>query len=521
MTREDRSSATPMGLPHAASTEAAILAAALNDGRYWAVAESLESDVESLFYDTDHHRIAVAMHSLYRAGRLVTEDAVVDAIRAAGGEIENDTRQFLVEMGMHSSARNQSEFRDQISLLGEKRSLRRIAVDAGKVSERATQGEGSALELAEEVMRIAEHGRSVGDPIKKFGEYLGEMESSVSYRVPTNVRALNDLIGGWEAGRIYAIAARPKVGKTTMVINSVVSALVADATVLMFSLEMPRRELYGRLLACTAFAPQAEIQQYLNKEKSLDDFPQEQRENIESAKNDIANADLYIAESSEVRNGIHDVAATIMDVKSRYDGERPFVVFIDYLQLLVRVAKDQATEIADITRELKLLAARLDIPIVLLSQINRSGAENDNGMPNPHQMRGSGSIEQDADVTILLNRKSLQDETHSKSDMDIWVALSRYSNTGWVSAYYSPEEQVVTDVDDEDAGQQSGDEARSTPRPIHKDSGDREESRSSSRPRGRESRRDRDDSEATSAREPVSSNDNEVDFEDFSKEFGL
>jgi replicative DNA helicase len=498
MTQEG-SAQKSIALPHAPATEASILASGLMDSRYWPLAESLDPDVQALFYEPDHHRIAAAMHRLYQAGRVITEDAVVDALRSSGDELEGGTRETLLAVGMRASARNQAEFKDQIAALSEKRSLRRIATGSSKVSERARGGETTAVALAEEILSVAEHGRSAGEPIKRFGEHLDTMDSVVSYRVPTNLPALNDLIGGWESGRIYAVAARPKVGKTALGLNSVVHALASDAVVLMFSLEMSRKELWGRLLSCTAFLPQNDVQQYLNNEKSIDDFPAEQRENLEKSIEDIKNSDLYIVEGGEVRAGIHDVMATVMDVKSRYPADKPFVVFIDYLQLMVSSAFDSVSEITDITRELKLLAARADIPIVLMSQINRGGADNDSGMPNPHQMRGSGSIEQDADVTILLNRKFLQDEEHSEYDMDVWVALSRYSRTGWIKAYYATEHQTIEDV--------------VSPSQAGGYNYDVDSERSSSRPSGASTR--------SAAPDELGDDEKDPDFEAYADEFGV
>jgi len=495
---QDTQKRASAALPHSPATERSVLASGLIDSRYWSLAESLDTDVESLFYEPDHRRIASAMHRLHKAGRVVTEDAVIDSIRAAGDEIEGGTRDFLVEMSMRATARGQAEFKDQVSALGEQRALRRISTDASQISEQARAGDTPASTLAESMLRIAEHGRSSSEPIKRFGEYIGQMDEIVSYSVPTNLGELNRMIGGWEAGRLYAIAARPKVGKTTLALNAAVQALADDAVVLMFSLEMPRRELYGRLLACTAFVPQADIQQFLKHEKTLDDFPQDQREALESAIADISAAPLYVLEASEVRAGIHDVMAAVVDVKSRHE-ERPIIVFIDYLQLLVNDAMNSLSEITNITRELKLMASRLDLPVVLLSQVSRSGAETESGMPNPHQMRGSGSIEQDADVTILLNRKHLQDEEHPATEMDVWVALSRYSQTGWIKAHYAPEQQTVCDPLSTTGGGSSRES-------------DGEESRASSRPAATTS---------DSGAEPDPFGDDDVDWDDAANSFGL
>src|SRR5690606_2149952 len=115
------------------------------------------------------------------------------------------------------------------------------------------------------------------------------------------------------------------------------------------------------LLACTAFVPLEDVMAFLNKKRTLDDFVPEQRESLEQAIADLKAAPLYVAEASDLRGGITDVMATIVDVRSRYGADQKFVVFVDYLQLLVRDAHHTVEEVTNYTRELKLMAGRMDV----------------------------------------------------------------------------------------------------------------------------------------------------------------
>ena len=144
-----------MALPHAPATEASVLASSLIDNRYWPLAESLDPDVETLFYEPDHARVAAAMHRLFAAGRMITEDSVIDVMRTTGDEIEGGTRDFLLELALRASAREQSEFKDQISTLAEKRTLRGMHSSLLQLSERARNEEATPAELAEAARSVA------------------------------------------------------------------------------------------------------------------------------------------------------------------------------------------------------------------------------------------------------------------------------------------------------------------------------------------------------------------------------
>lgn len=458
----DSSRRTAAALPHLPNVEAGVLGSCLANHQYWPVAESLDRDAVDLFYEPNHRRVAEAMHRLYEAGRVVNSSAVQDALRATGQDLDGGTREFLIELSLHASTTSEIEFKDSIQSLGESRALRRIATMASDVSMRARGGEEPPADLTAAMLDIVEAGSSTGQAIATLGERL-KVEHTAAFAVPTGLNDLDRILDGWQAGRLYALAARPKVGKTALALNATIAALAEGVPVLMFSLEMTARELYGRLLSCASFVPLSDLKDFLAEKGTLEHLPIEQQRDVEETVAALSSAPLYVVEAPEVR-GTHDVQAAVVDFRSRHP-EGPALVIVDYVQLMVHNQREQSSEIANITRELKLMSQRADLPVLALSQINRDGADADSGMPRPHQMRGSGAIEQDSDVVILMNRKSQQDPDHPPEDTDIWVALSRYCSPGWVKAHFHVDTQVIADVNGDDVNPDgTGGAARSSSR---------------------------------------------------------
>src|SRR5690606_13037799 len=108
--------------------------------------------------------------------------------------------EFLVEMALHSSSRDQAEFATLIKILGEQRALRKIAMTAATISERACESGASPSELAEQLLGAAEFGRTNTEPLKRLGEHVDEMDQAVTSEIPTGLKCIDRVIGGWQSG---------------------------------------------------------------------------------------------------------------------------------------------------------------------------------------------------------------------------------------------------------------------------------------------------------------------------------
>lgn len=223
--------------------------------------------------------------------------------------------------------------------------------------------------------------------------------------VPTGFKDLDKLFNGLRGGDLIIIAARPGVGKTSFALNLAVNAAKQDTKVAFMSLEMGANQLIQRIL-CT------EAQLNLSKVRSGHIAGQDWNA-IVSASGSLSNLELYIDDTPGL--SIFDLRAKarreLRDVKNG-------LIIVDYLQLMEAPSRrremNRTNEVAEISRGLKILAKELDIPVIALSQLSRQ-VENRmtrgvKGRPQLSDLRESGSIEQDADIVIFIDRSMNQEE---------------------------------------------------------------------------------------------------------------
>lgn len=205
---------------------------------------------------------------------------------------------------------------------------------------------------------------------------------------------LNNLLsGGLSGGQLIIIGARPSTGKSAFAVNMIDGIQKnSDGMVIdLYSLEMTNTETRNRFIALLSRVPLGAIKRY--------NLADDQKQKVTAAANSVENSDIKIVDDahklSEISRSIRERAATAQ--KGHY------VAFVDYLGLIEpdQPSGSRYQDVTHITREFKVLANELDVPIVLLSQLNRENARN-NRAPELYDLRDSGSIEQDANVVIFL-----------------------------------------------------------------------------------------------------------------------
>jgi replicative DNA helicase len=205
--------------------------------------------------------------------------------------------------------------------------------------------------------------------------------------LPSPWPELNDYLGGgFRKGKLYVIAGRPGSGKSMGGLNIAQHLAECNKRAMIFSLEMGKIEVAGRLLAAGAWANYSEIFRKKMQRQTLDKIEE------------------YMHSNEGLNLEIIDKAAlTVEQIAAYVRSRKPDAVFIDYCQLITGSFRGDRREVVDhITRSLKVLAADTHTCIVLASQVNRNGAER---MPTIADLRESGSIENDADVVLLLHRE--------------------------------------------------------------------------------------------------------------------
>ncbi|MBU6243239.1 MAG: replicative DNA helicase [Acidobacteria bacterium] len=237
--------------------------------------------------------------------------------------------------------------------------------------------------------------------------------------VKTGFKDLDSLTNGLHPGNMIVLAARPAVGKSTLGLDIARYASIHKGdTSVIFSLEMSRSEITMRMLS-------AEARVALNNIRAgtLND---EEWARLARRMGEIAEAPLFIDDSSNL--SLMEIRAKARRLKQRHNLK---LIIIDYLQLMTsgKRVENRQQEVSEFSRQLKLLAKELNVPIVAISQLNRSPEQRSDKKPLLSDLRESGSIEQDADVVILLHRDDLYDNQNRSGEADLIVAKHRNGPT--------------------------------------------------------------------------------------------
>ena len=254
-------------------------------------------------------------------------------------------------------------------------------------------------------------GNKVGDDASEIANELAdELSKGIITRVSTHIRTLDYFTyGGFNGGNLVILAARPSVGKTTIAMQIAQAASADNNKTLVFSLEMTKKELVQRLLQSTGLVSQYEL---VTHNINWD--------NYEKALGMVVNSNLIINDDAY---NIHDIRHKIItSVKTQ--GVK--MVMIDYLQLMKgadpRMSKND--QVGELTSALKQTAKQCNIPIIVLSQLSRESVR-ENRSPQLYDLRDSGSIEQDADIVVMLERSKDDMGAIIDNKIDMWIRKNR------------------------------------------------------------------------------------------------
>ena len=261
---------------------------------------------------------------------------------------------------------------------------------------------------------LYENLKELEKPARAKGELSG---------LSTGFPSLDKRLLGLQPGQMVIVAARPGMGKTALALNWAINSVkISGLPVAVFSYEMMYPELSMRLLASESGVDSRKLR--------TKDFNEMDLRNISVAIQKLSNLPIMISDSS---------AITLIDIRSfcrKIKAERGLgMIVIDYIQLMQpHVKKPQREqEIAEISRGIKMLANELQIPIVALSQLNRSASSRSDRRPQLQDLRESGSLEQDADIVCLIHREDYYDEnTPKKGIAEIILAKNRAGEVGTV-----------------------------------------------------------------------------------------
>ncbi len=245
--------------------------------------------------------------------------------------------------------------------------------------------------------------------------------------VPTGFADLDSLTNGLHAGQMIVVAARPAIGKSTLGLDLARAASIKHGlTSAIFSLEMSRNEIAMRLLSAEA---QIALSNLRGGSMSDNDW-----QKLARKMSAVAEAPLFIDDSPNMT--MMEIRAKCRRLKQRHDLR---LVIIDYLQLMSsgKKVESRQQEVSEFSRSLKLLAKELEVPVVAISQLNRGPEQRTDKRPMVSDLRESGSIEQDADMVILLHREDAYErESPRAGEADFIVAKHRNGPTATVTVAF-------------------------------------------------------------------------------------
>ena len=303
-------------------------------------------------------------------------------------------------------------------IVREKAMLRRLVEAGTKIVQLGYAGEGQVDDMVDqaqaEVYQITEK-RSTEDyaPLSDIMngvldeiEAIGNREQGV-YGVPTGFADFDELTNGLHAGQMIIVAARPAMGKSTLALDFCRAASIHNnMTSVFFSLEMTRAEIVMRLLSAEAKVALGHIR---NGSMTEDDW-----DRLARKMGEVSAAPMYIDDSPNMT--MMEIRAKARRLKQKHDLR---LIVIDYLQLMSsgKKVESRQQEVAEFSRALKLLAKELEVPVIAISQLNRGPEQRTDKRPQMSDLRESGSIEQDADMVILLHRDRSDPERDGEADV--------------------------------------------------------------------------------------------------------
>ncbi|MFC4554765.1 replicative DNA helicase [Georgenia faecalis] len=241
--------------------------------------------------------------------------------------------------------------------------------------------------------------------------------------VPTGFADLDTLTNGLHPGQMIIVAARPAIGKSTLALDICRSASIKhDLTSVIFSLEMSRTEITMRLLSAEAKVPLQNMRKGTMRDEDWT--------RVATAMSKVSEAPMFIDDSPNM--SLMEIRAKCRRLKQRHDLK---LVVVDYLQLMSsgKRVESRQQEVSEFSRALKLLAKELEVPVIAVAQLNRGPEQRTDKKPMMSDLRESGSLEQDADMVILLHREDAYErESPRAGEADLIVAKHRNGPTDTV-----------------------------------------------------------------------------------------
>lgn len=417
--------------PNSVEAEQSLLGGLMLDGTAWdKVADVIIADD---FYRRDHRLVFAAIAELVENSHpcdVVTVSEFLDQrnqLEKAGG------LEYLATLANETPGA--ANVRAYANILRERSMLRSLINAGNEISGSAYSTDGrTAAQLVDEaerrVFEIADKGSRGRTGFKSLKQILPDTVDRIDLLhqsggditgIPTGYHEFDKLTAGLQPGELIIIAGRPSMGKTTLAINIAENVSIGHKVpTAIFSMEMPSQQLAFRMISSLGRVDQTHLR--------TGRFPDEDWSRINTAVQLMSDAPIFIDDSPALSPT--EIRARARRLKREHGLG---LIVLDYLQLMQvhGSTENRATEISEISRSLKALSKELALPIIALSQLNRSVEQRTDKRPVMSDLRESGAIEQDADVIVFIYREEVYNQdTPRKGIADINIAKQRNGPIG-------------------------------------------------------------------------------------------
>ena len=421
--------------PHSREAEESVIGAVLLSED--AVNEVMDQVHPEDFYVPAHQAIFEAMRELFDSSEPIDAVTVSEALRRRGELEKVGGVQYLTRLvDIVPSTSNVTYYAGIVDEHAKRRELIRAGASVTDIAFDIDEEIAHVLDRAEQVVlgvaekrasqALLEVGPMFNDVLEQI-EMLEQQGSDLT-GLATGFVDLDKRLAGMQNANLLVIAGRPAMGKSSLTLNIATNAAAAGEVVAIFSLEMSKEELVQRILSSVGKVDSMKL-------RTGQLGPLWQR--VVDAAGRMYKAPIYIDDSPVVT--VTDIRAKCRRLKRK---KGLSLVVVDYLQLMEATGtENRQQEIAQISRNLKSLARELDVPILAVSQLNRSLESREDKRPRLSDLRESGSIEQDADVVMFIYRHEYYhpEDQEKKGIAEVIVAKHRAGSTGPVEMTFQPE----------------------------------------------------------------------------------
>ncbi len=417
--------------PNSVEAEQSLIGGLMLDKQAWdKVADVVTAED---FYRNDHRIIYAAIADLVEGGSPCDVVTVCECLEQRGELTKAGGLEYLAALANETPGA--ANARAYANIVRERSMLRSLINAGNEISGSAFATDGrSATDLVDEaerrVFEIAEKGARGRAGFRSLKQILPETVDRIDMLhqsegeitgISTGFNEFDKLTAGLQGGELVIVAGRPSMGKTTLAVNIAENAAIgAKVPTAIFSMEMPSQQLAFRMISSLGRVDMRHLR--------TGKFPDEDWSRINTAVQLMSDAPIFIDDTAALS------PTEIRARARRLQREHGLgLIVIDYMQLMqVPGSKEnRATEISEISRSLKALAKELSLPVVVLSQLNRSVEQRTDKRPVMSDLRESGAIEQDADVIVFIYREEVYNpDTPKKGLADVAIAKQRNGPIG-------------------------------------------------------------------------------------------